>query len=82
MDINIITLEDGEEYLIIDTIVNKNDKYLLLAQEKQRYDFSIRKIIKKEDKEYLIKLDNELEFEEIITLFNNKHIEEREENEE
>lgn len=74
IEINVITLENGIDYLIIDTIINNENKYLFLAQENNDLDMCIRKVIKKEDnEEYLVKLDNDDEFEEVMTLFNEKH---------
>lgn len=74
IEMNVITLENGIDYLIIDTIINSENKYIFLAQENNDLEMCIRKVIKKEDnEEYLVKLDNDDEFEEVMTLFNEKH---------
>lgn len=83
MDINVVKLENEEEYLIIDTIILQDKKYLILVNEKNYYDICIRKVIEKDDKEVLVKLESEEEFENVVTRFNNKHVkEEIEKNEE
>lgn len=73
IDVNVITLEDNQSYIIIDTLIDKDNKYLFLVQEQDEKVTCIRKIIKENNKEFLVKLDNEEEFEEILTLFNDKH---------
>ena len=44
MELYTIKLEDDKEYYIIDTIVNDNNKYLILAND-ETDDFTIRKVI-------------------------------------
>ena len=73
MNIDVITLENKLNYMVIDTILNENDKYLVLVNKDDEQDIVIRKIKVKEDKEYLIKLDNEDEFEEVMSIFYDKH---------
>ena len=73
LEVNVIKLEDGIDYVIIDAIQNESNKYLFLANKNDETDVCIRKIISKENKEYLIKLDDDDEFEEVLTLFNVKH---------
>lgn len=73
IDVNVITLEDNQNYIIIDTLIDKNNKYLFLAQEQDENAICIRKVIKEDNKEFLVKLDSEEEFEEALTLFNDKH---------
>ncbi len=74
IDLDVITLENNQNYLIIDTIVNENNKYLFLVNEDNKNDIVLRKVIKKDEKEYVTKLDSKDEFEEIMTLFNLKHL--------
>ena len=71
MEVNTIILENNKSYIILDTISYQNNEYLVLANELDNTDIALRKVIKKEDnKEYLVKLDSEEEFDEVITLFN------------
>ncbi len=80
IDVNVITLENGKEYIITDTIVSDDqNKYLFLVNKIDNNDIMLRKIITKDDGEYITKLDNEDEFEEVMTLFVNKHRGERNE---
>ncbi len=74
IDVNVMTLENGKDYIITDTIINdNNNKYLFLVGKLDNNDIVIRKVITKNDGEYLVKLDSEDEFEEIMTLFGDKH---------
>lgn len=82
LEVNIIKLEDGIDYVIVDAIQTEENKYLFLANKLDETDVCIRKIIKKDTKEYLIKLDNDDEFEDILTLFNLKHRMKEDKNEE
>ncbi len=73
IDVNVITLEDDLNYIIVDTLITKENKYLVLAQELDEENVCIRKIIKEDNKEFLIKLDSDEEFNEVLALFNDKH---------
>lgn len=73
MNIDVITLENNLNYLVVDTLLNENNKYLVLVNKDDEQDIAIRKVIKKEDREYLIKLDTEDEFEEVMSIFYDKH---------
>ena len=73
MDIDVITLENNLNYLVLDTILNENNKYLVLVNKDDEKDIVIRKVIKKDNREYLIKLDTEDEFEEVMSIFYDKH---------
>ena len=61
MDLDMITLEDNLSYAIIDTLINDNNKYVFLVSEDGNKK-GVRKVITKEDGDYLIKLDNDEEF--------------------
>ena len=82
MEVNVITLEDNLNYIITDTLENNNGKYLLLANEKDNEDIKFRKVIEKEGKEFLVKLDNDEEFDEVMFTFLNKYGKIGEKNEE
>ena len=73
MDIDVITLDNNLNYMVIDTILNESNKYLVLVNTNDEQDIVIRKVIVKENREYLIKLDNEDEFEEVMSIFYDKH---------
>lgn len=73
IDVNVIKLEDNLDYVIIDTLANKENQYFFLAQELDENNVCVRKVIKEEGKEFLVKLDNEEEFLEVLKLFNSKH---------
>lgn len=73
LEFNIIKLENNEEYVIVDAIQNENNKYLFLANKDNEEDICIRKVIENDGQEFLIKLDDEEEFEETLELFNIKH---------
>lgn len=67
--INIVTLENGIDYDVILTIEDGNKNYIVLSNVSDHNDIAIRRILEKDDKEYLEKLDSEEEFEKIINLF-------------
>ena len=64
-----ITLEDGIEYIITDTI---ND-YVYLNNINDIEDFCIRKKIKEDEDFYLIGLENDEEFYNALELFEKKY---------
>ncbi len=78
IDVNVITLEDNLEYMIINTIVKNNNKYVFLANVDDEKKLCIRKVISEDGKEYLVKLDSDEEFAEVLTEFNDKYNKERE----
>lgn len=73
MEVNVIKLDNEKEYIIIDAIETDNDKYLYMANEEDELDMCLRKIIKKDGKDYLVELDSEEEFEEVVTMFFEKN---------
>ena len=77
IDIDIVTLEDGIEYDVIDAISNKGNNYLVLQSHNNENDICLRKILTENNTEYMVKLDNENEFKEIMELFYKKHKGER-----
>lgn len=72
MEVNVITLENEKDYIIIDTIEYNNNKYLFLSNKEDENDMCVRKVILK-DKEYLIKLESENELEEVLNVFTTKY---------
>ena len=73
MEFNKINLENNKEYIVIDTIENIMGKYLILGSIIDNNDICIRKVITKEDNEYIIKLESNEEFEDVMTSFNEKY---------
>lgn len=70
MNVNIVTLEDGKDYMIIYALDTENGKYIFMAEENNPKNLNLRKVIKKDDgKEYLVKLANEEEFDEVMIAF-------------
>lgn len=67
-EMEIITLEDDNNYIIIAKI----DNYVYLAKEDDKEYFGIRKTIFENNEEYLCGLDNEKEFDKALALFTNK----------
>ncbi len=65
-----ITLEDGQDYFIIDEITENNISYLYLTNENNEEDFCIRKMGKGNE---VFKLDNEIEFDKALLYFTKKH---------
>lgn len=68
-EMEVVTLEDDNNYIIIDTI----DNYVYLASEEDKEYFGIRKIEKENDEEYFVGLDDDKEFDNALALFNNKY---------
>ncbi len=72
MELYTIKLEDGKEYYIIDTVVNDNNKYLILAND-ETDDFTIRKVVNVDNKECTTKLDSKEEFTNILKMYHEKN---------
>lgn len=72
LEVNVVELEDGKDYVIVDAIQNNDSKYLFLANKDDLENKCIRKIYLENNEEYLRKLTDE-EFEEALELFNLKH---------
>jgi len=73
IDVNTIKLENDIEYIIVGAIENNGNKYLFLANEEDELDKCIRKVIVKDNEEYLTKLDSDEEIEEVMDLFYDKY---------
>lgn len=81
IDVNVITLENNQEYLIVDALELDNNNYLVLGKEEAIGDFCIRKVINKDGKEFLVKLDSSEEFNKVLNAYVHKHIRKGENNE-
>ena len=73
MILDYITLENNINYAVVNTLIVNENKYLFLANENDETDDTIRKVIKKDNKEYITKLDNEDEFSEVMDEFLKKY---------
>lgn len=71
-EVNIVTLENGLEYIEVDEVVYNNTKYILLANYKNIKDCCIRKIVIKDNQEYFCKIKED-ENKEILKLFIEKN---------
>lgn len=73
MDIvDVITLEDGQSYMVADEILIDNVKYVYLANEDDISKFCIRKVNVINDDEYLVGLSSKEEFQKALQEFINK----------
>lgn len=72
-EVNIITLDDGKDYMVTDEIVINNVKYLLLTNEDDVADFCIRKINNINNSEYLVGLNNKDEVLNVLKEFAKKN---------
>ena len=70
----VVTLEDGKEYCIIDEIEKNGKKYVYLALENDPQSFRIRKSMIKDNEDFLAGLETDEEFDEAMNLFTEKHI--------
>lgn len=72
-EIEFITLEDGIEYVIMDEIDNSGTVYVYLTNADDEKDFCIRKLDKSGEKEMLVGLDSDSEFDKALLLYTKKH---------
>ncbi len=72
-EVNIITLDDGKDYMVTDELVINNVKYLLLTNEDDVADFCIRKINNINNSEYLVGLNNKDEVLNVLKEFAKKN---------
>lgn len=73
IEVNTVVLENGNEYVEVDSLVYANEKYLLFSNVKNVKDFCIRKLEITNNKEFLVRLDAEEEFEIVLDLFMKKN---------
>ena len=73
MKANIITLEDGKNYAVIDTLEDNTNRYLFFVNENDGIDVGVRKVVKKDNKEYITKLDSREELEKVMLLYHEKY---------
>ena len=70
---NVVTLEDDIEYNEVDKIEYNNNTYVFLSDLENPENFCIRKLITENDEEYIIGLDSDEEFNNVLNLFTQKY---------
>ena len=68
----VITLDNGTEYLILDSQIIDDTLYTLFVNEEDNTDFCFRKTIVENDKNYYTYLDNKKEFDKVLLTFASK----------
>lgn len=69
-----VVLDDGIEYLIVDTEVIDNTEYTLFANVNDEEDICFRKTSIENGERYFVGLDDEKEFEKVLLVFTKKNI--------
>ena len=69
-----VVLDDGIEYLIVDTEVIDNTEYTLFANVNDEEDICFRKTSIENGERYFVGLDDEKEFEKVLLVFTTKNI--------
>lgn len=73
VDVNTIVLENGTEYTEVDELIHNNNKYILLTNINDVKDSCIRKLLIENNEEYLSRLEDDNEFDEVLNLFMEKN---------
>lgn len=60
-EIELVTLEDNLDYVILMELSMDNNKYMVLSREEDPNVVVVRKIINENNKEYLVKVSKEVE---------------------
>lgn len=71
-NIEVLTLEDGKDYMVTAELEINNIKYLFLTNEDDVADFCLRKINTINNNEYLVGLNDKEEVIKILQEFTNK----------
>ena len=66
---NVFTLENGTEYTEIHRLEDDGKTYVVLSDLENPKDFCVRKLIKENGEDYVIKLDGEEEFNRVLAKF-------------
>ena len=72
-DVNVFTLENGVEYIEIDQLFYNNIKYVLLCNMNNVKDSCIKKILLRDNLEYISELDSDSEFDVVLKMFVEKN---------
>lgn len=70
---NVVTLEDGIEYTEIDRVKKDGNTYVFLSNLDNPNNFCIRKVIKEDEEDYIVGLEDDTEFDEVLKLFGDKY---------
>lgn len=73
IDVYTMNLENGQKYIILDTIVKNNNNYLIFVNDNNDKDLRVRKVIMENNQEMVVKLDSDEEVKDILNEFYNKH---------
>ena len=71
-NIEVVTLEDGKDYMVTAELEINNIKYLFLTNEDDVADFCLRKINTINNNEYLVGLNDKEEVIKVLKEFTNK----------
>lgn len=71
--INVITMDDGIDYMIVDEISINNTRYVYLSNVNDKEDFFVQKIKVENGQEILEALDSDEEFDNALKIFYEKH---------
>lgn len=72
-NIDVVTLDNGKNYMVTEELVINNIKYVYLTNEDDVADFCIRKVNYINNNEYLVGLDNKEEVLMALNEFTKKH---------
>ena len=70
MNIEVLDV-DGKEYYIVDKINNNGNLYYILVNTMDKNDLIIRKYLKEDNEEYIVGLDDEKEYYDVMKKYNN-----------
>ena len=71
MEVEYVTLEDGNDYCGVDII----DHYFYLKKEEDDKTFEVREVVKEDNgEEFFVELDNQEEYEKALLLFTKKYV--------
>ena len=71
---NVVTLENGNEYTEVERLEDKGNTYVFLVNLGSDDDCCVRKLITKDNEEYIVGLDDKEEFDRVFTLFGKKDL--------
>ncbi len=69
MNIEVLDV-DGKEYYIVKKINNNGNLYYILVNTMDRNDLIIRKYLKEDNEEYIVGLDDEKEYYDVMKKYN------------
>ncbi len=70
MNIEVLDV-DGKEYYIVKKINNNGNLYYILVNTMDKNDLIIRKYLKENNEEYIVGLDDEKEYYDVMKKYNN-----------